>query len=106
MTFRVGQKVVCVDAGGIFFPVVQSPKAGAIYTVRGLIDGVRYNGERGIGVVLVELHNPLSRNGREHSFEPARFRPIVDTETKISFTEGAPKDSEHWDNRIKQPARV
>lgn len=88
MTFRVGQKVVCMDAAtprlasivrwifGMGWPLV----SGAAYTVERL--AVVFNQEV---VVLVEVKNAALLEG---AFRRNRFRPVVERKTDISvFTE-------------------
>ncbi len=88
MTFRVGQRVVCVDAEahGRYTPWAHSGeldglRRGAIYTIRKI--GI-YN-ESPI-VLLEEISRP-TRGGWEHygeiGYHPARFRPIVERKTSI-----------------------
>ena len=94
--FRVEQKVVCVKRFAEswrqhreVFPVLQS-----IYTVRGFH-------EEGDAIYLEEISNPpLYRGGRrECAFDVSNFRPVVSPKQEVSFTTGAPLDSEEWDNR-------
>ena len=86
MTFRVGQKVVCVDAGstGKYTPWRHSDDVhglteGVVYTIRavGSFRGLRDN------VWLAEIHRPLCA-GREYPYAAARFRPVVERKTDIS----------------------
>jgi len=85
MTFRVGQKVVCVNSekfrnmdlnlsGGLF------PKKGMIYTVRGFSIG---------GHVLldeiVELPHLWLEGYGEGGWLVWRFRPVVERKTDISI---------------------
>lgn len=100
MTFRIGQKVVCVRAADIDdFDKWGPLERGAIYQVRGIVDGYCAHLGRAPGIVLEEIRNPISPNGVEYNYGFARFRPLVETKSDISFTVGAPKDSEYWDNR-------
>lgn len=70
MTFRVGQKVVCVDA----MPCTTTLVENAIYTVDRIYP---------LGIVVVEIPAP-GNNG----FFFRRFRPVVERKTDISiFTE-------------------
>lgn len=94
MSFRVGQKVECVDASTTpgYSPVPLTE--GAIYTVRWVGDdrGPRGGGEhiRLAGVV---------RRGRDMPFIAYRFRPVADRPTDISiFTKML------TDTRIKESA--
>ena len=87
--FRVGQKVVCVDASIRYqnppwnkpIPLVK----GRVYTIRG-----SENGGGVLGVYLFETKSnlPPFPDGSERSFCADRFRPIVERKTDISiFTE-------------------
>lgn len=77
--FRVGQKVVCVDASG-------SPnlKGGSVYTVSALdlspgislFDGAVAQ----VGVLLIEAKPTFAK-----SFDARRFRPVVERKTDISI---------------------
>jgi hypothetical protein len=91
MTFRVGQKVVCVSdhacddprllPGGEYVP--NWPSVGAVYTVRGLRDGpVRPH------LLLEEVINPerfFAEGVYEMGWNPTRFRPVVERKTDISI---------------------
>jgi hypothetical protein len=88
--FHVGQKVVCVDGleqEGIF--------TSQIYT----ISKIRIIADF-LFVGLVEVRSPSDKC--DVAWFATRFRPLTSNDTKISFTEGAPKDSERWDGRRKQ----
>jgi hypothetical protein len=81
MAFRVGQKVVCVDAspaehGFVCFKWIVR---GRVYTVRSLTP---YD-----GLLLEEVidHTRPHLNGRERGFKSQRFRPIVERKTDISI---------------------
>jgi hypothetical protein len=76
MTFRVGQKVVCVDdeaqpCNRGYTPVVK----GDIYTIRDAFDWFGLDGIR-----LEEIKNPHDRG-----YQARRFRPVVERKTDISF---------------------
>jgi hypothetical protein len=80
MTFRVGQKVVCVDSknsyGMVWIRGDDVPVEGRVYTVSrtGLISG------RGRACIdLVEL-----KRANGYSYGEWRFRPIVERQTDIS----------------------
>lgn len=97
--FRVGMKVVCVKKfrefyrqAGEVFPTVQS-----IYTIRGFHSD-------GDAIYLSEIHNPLlyGNGTRECAFLVSFFRPVTSSKQEVSFTTGAPVDSERWDNRVKR----
>lgn len=84
MTFRVGQKVVCINA-----PVYslhpsrykELPKQGVVYTVRG------YRSSKSI--LLFEIVSGFGDDGRgEAGFYASRFRPVIERKTDITvFTE-------------------
>jgi hypothetical protein len=107
MTFRVGQKVVCVDAtsGPFTWLPGEAPTEGAIYTV------ARLSISPLDGVALMELceitrHKNTEKNWGHKGYGQYRFRPVVENKSSISFTMGAPKDSEKFDNRKKQKERA
>lgn len=81
--FRVGQKVVCVDNSGGIEP---RPETNRVYTV----GSVRMRSDLkwgfpidSLGITLVELPTTES-DGYYAEFYAWRFRPVVDTETKVS----------------------
>jgi hypothetical protein len=77
MTFRIGQKVVCIDAqcaagfDWYGFP----PTEGAVYTVAGFGRNPVYGHEV---IKIAELGHPWG-------YKPRRFRPVVERKTDISF---------------------
>lgn len=77
MTFRIGQKVVCVDASPYYCTprVSTSLRLNAVYTIRALHDLY------GITCVSVEE----IEGGIEHAFAATRFRPVVTRKTDISI---------------------
>lgn len=83
MLFRVGQKVVCVDADG-----APELTEGRVYTIREILPPalLPWRGEQrlAVGILLDEVQPP-------HPFTelaPMRFRPAVERKTDISiFTE-------------------
>lgn len=82
MTFRVGQKVVCVDDGphrSGWNPHGDAPIKNKVYTVVGV---ETYRG-------LVGIHLREIRNGSHNGlYKAMRFRPAVERKTDISvFTE-------------------
>lgn len=88
--FRVGQKVVCVDAefeaiAANYFSSL--PARDEIYTVRAI---GKLPSDMQPGIALVEIignEQPFSPIG-EWGFEATRFRPFVERKTDISiFTE-------------------
>jgi len=87
MTFRVGQKVVCVDVSG--WPASGGrytyPQRGKVYTVREILCDA--DGDRNIRVA--EIKNPMgiciaTGDFAEAFFLAHRFRPIVSRKTDIS----------------------
>jgi len=72
MAFRVGQKVVCVDANPRNGHVSNLTE-GAVYTVRAF--GPSKDGSPGIS--LDEIYHPFP-------FYQDRFRPVVERKTDIS----------------------
>jgi hypothetical protein len=81
MTFRVGQKVVCIKGPRRHRDLTQ-PKIGEVYTIR-LIYPSSFTGEPGF--LLEEIVNGLHPNGREYGFYADRFRPVIERKTDISF---------------------
>lgn len=85
MTFRVGQKICCVDDGGwkcSLRNVPNRPVRGRIYTIRSF-----YKED---SIYLEEILNPSDakwKNGEigEGCFWTRRFRPIVSRKTDISI---------------------
>lgn len=105
MTFRAGMKVVCVDDEFLAHRSYgeTTPRKGAVYTIRGMlvIEGAQL-------LHLEEIRNPVIDYNLvtiEIGFSDSRFRPLTDTKSETSFTQGAPKDSERWDNRRKVTIR-
>jgi hypothetical protein len=72
MTFRVGQKVVCVDVNGNHTLTLNS-----VYTVTGVFN--KFPSGRP-GIFLAEVHEAHNRD----PFYAYRFRPIVSRKTDIS----------------------
>lgn len=86
MTFRVGQKVACIDDAGLCCEfLIEVPRAGKVYEIRGFAEGIRFDGSVGTGILLCGVHNPLASTGREHCFDPRRFRPVVERKTSIEI---------------------
>jgi hypothetical protein len=84
MTFRIGQKVVCIDNGPNpklknNFWIGDIPIVGNIYTISGFGFAEATNEEL---LVLVEIKN-CSRHGIGYS--AWRFRPVVERKTDISI---------------------
>lgn len=84
MTFRVGQKVICISGPVRAFPDdVPQPSVGTVYTVR----EVFLSQKRGeLALRLVEIKTRLNRiYGNEFGYVAVRFRPIVEKKTDIGF---------------------
>jgi hypothetical protein len=88
--FRIGQKVVCVDAlSGKGTWRADIPIEGKIYTIEAFDDDEEY----GLGLILFEIKNADIWN---YSFGAHRFRPVVERATDISiFTEMLIPASKH-----------
>lgn len=92
MTFRIGQKVVCIAdqwSRRAERRLQEYPVKGRVYTVRGL-EHINYGS--GLGLLLEEIVNPPRSWPDEADGEPGfmstRFRPVVTRKTSISiFTE-------------------
>ncbi len=93
MTFRVGQKVVCVVDQGewntkLVATKITLPVKNGIYTIREIYQGVTKTGE--CYVTLNEIVNPKVWHifgKEEHRFFSEAFRPIVENKTDISVFE-------------------
>lgn len=81
--FRVGQKVVCVDARIPRYPGVIPVAKGAIYTIRDSGPEPMAQGEW--WVLLNEITNISAEGLGELGYTAARFRPIVERKTDISI---------------------
>jgi hypothetical protein len=85
--FRVGQKVICVDASGWIRGLRWIyPVQGEAYTVR----NIEPNAHGKICIRLEEIINPvgMARDGSmfcEALFFASRFRPLVERKTDIGF---------------------
>lgn len=88
MTFRVGQKIVCINDDGFNDHrwCFNYPVKGEVYTVRELVTG-----PRGVpSIRLIEIKNRVgfSDDGSmrgEPCFTMRRFRPVVKKKTDIGF---------------------
>lgn len=108
--FRVGMKVEQFKPWPTFdtaYPDVRFTKMGVVYSIREILT-VR-------GVVALrfnELINPAHSYAGfscavEQAFPASFFRPVTSSKQEVSFTTGAPVDSERWDNRVKRkPQKV
>jgi hypothetical protein len=80
--FRVGQKVVCVDAKATHTANVSEITEGSIYTIRAM---------RRDDVWLGEItQRPVLQGGKvtrwiDYPFKASRFRPLVTRKTDIGF---------------------
>lgn len=107
MSFHVGQKVVRVGSTGKTYETELAkyfkfsyPEIGEVVTVRTInvwsswtaLTFCEHDNSHLVGVA----------SKIEPGFASHHFRPIVEPKAETSFTEGAPKDSEAWDNRVKK----
>src|SRR5574343_1291746 len=107
MSFHVGQKVVRVGSAkvnatrqfleqrGLTFSY---PELGEVCTIVSI--------DHWLNVTLLRFREHdnshlTSLYPKEPGFNSRYFRPLVEAKSSISFTEGAPKDSERFDNRRK-----
>lgn len=96
MTFRVGQKVVCVDISPMTHRKTKAPASdylsvGAIYTIRWVGDAP-FEADKHLGpyLKLAEIIRDDDKNPEysDYPFIASRFRPIVERKTDITvFTE-------------------
>lgn len=98
MAFRVGQKVVCVDASatgvtprrGLFFEL----KLNAIYTIAWV--GI-HDGELSVRLLEIPVRKTfpghLCREPSDFPFYARRFRPVVSTDTGMSILESIRRDA-------------
>lgn len=102
MTFRVGQKVVCIKGGLIsingFVPIT-----GGVYTVRDYFLGQYDKQPR---ILLEEYIHPEKYLGIEIGWDASRFRPIVKPKSEVRFTQGADPSTDQFDNRRKVRKKV
>lgn len=83
MSFRVGQKVVCVNDRWMD-KAFALPVKGSVYTVR----DIEVHPSYGTFIRLVEISNPPARfqDGYfEVSFQVEGFRPVVERKTSIAI---------------------
>lgn len=83
MAFRIGQKVVCVDARARIslyraWIYNDAPVEGRVYTISAI---VLDEGED----CLVLLEHPRSPRSQHSGFAARRFRPVVERKTDISI---------------------
>ena len=89
MTFRVGQKVVCISERTGGYGTETFPLVGGIYTIRAIETGRPAN-VHPVGLWFEEIVNfPMHYEGYKHptecSFSAFRFRPIVERKASISI---------------------
>lgn len=103
MTFRVGQKVVCIEDNfqNPSYGVPQTlPKKGDVYTIRCVEIGTCGDyGEEQLGLRFCELIFPPTSCGHEFSFAARCFRPIVERKTSIEIFQRMLKPS-----KVEDPA--
>lgn len=81
--FRVGQKVVCVDAGPTDAGLPSILTKDAVYTIASIKE---FWG--GLGVRLIEITLPDYAPRHVNAWKAERFRPVVERKTDISvFTQ-------------------
>jgi hypothetical protein len=89
MTFRVGQKVVCIatwDHNGKGYGDEVGPVKGSIYTVRCIGVGLSPKFPTSLQVRVFEILNPTRQYAEgfyEGAFAAWRFRPVDDRKTDI-----------------------
>lgn len=87
MSFRVGQKVVCVNEPKSVMAQqwmalgAKYPAKGPIYIIRKIVTF----GDSSLGVLLAEIVNEHLGYSLEPAFAIEHFRPIVERETDISI---------------------
>lgn len=84
--FRVGQKVVCVDASGWRRGIFIYPEQGEKYTVR----DVEPNAHGVLCIRVEEISQPAALSADmsmycEPLFRASRFRPLIEKKTDISI---------------------
>lgn len=97
MGFSVGQTVECINDTPVSeFPGPYSIKKGEKYVIFALCPP----GSSGIAGLQIQGHPaPIQSYCSFMGWKVTRFRPVTCAKTFISFTMGAPLDSEHWDGR-------
>jgi hypothetical protein len=90
MTFRVGQKVVCIAKPIARLKDLGLPGfiKGLVYTITSFYEEVPH----GTFLTAAELDQRVGG-------QCCGFRPVVDHKTEISFTHGADPSSDQFDNR-------
>ena len=102
MTFRVGMKVVCIECRRGTCCGRMEPDIGDIATISGIYWHSRDN------CLVLELQEFPAPNCTHAGpgWCSESFRPLIERKSEISFTEGAPLESERFDNRKKQKERA
>lgn len=105
MTFKIGMPVVQISPWrekDTAYSDVRFTECGVVYTIREIVQ------VRGVTALRFhELINPAHRYAGfatpvEQPFPTWNFRPVTSSKQEVSFTTGAPVDSERWDNRVKR----
>ena len=107
MTFRVGQKVVCVDdsvSGRTGLPT--GLVKGAIYTVRGFSWHPTVSPPYGVLIEEISFPDHRTSVGDEAGFHHARFRPVQErkTETGMAILREI-LDRESYQDRVPERVR-
>ncbi len=84
MTFRVGQKVVCVDDGGSVGTWVggEDIYKGAVYTIHSTFS---FEGDKFVRLFEVKRSRQCTEKWGHDGYGAHRFRPIVERKTDISI---------------------
>lgn len=111
MGFIVGQPVICIETWALLPGRGRGdevgPVSGSRYHIRAIGVGLNKANPDDVQVLLEEIRNPClnySAGRFEVAFSIKRFRPLTEQKSSVSFTMGAPTDSEKWDGR-KQKVR-
>lgn len=103
MTFKVNQRVICVDNAGHpkigERPLSHWLSVGAVYTIRRVSNRSR-------ALVWIAGINRSSSEWQDSGFFASRFRPINKRRTETSFTIGADPSTDQFDNRRKVRKKV
>lgn len=86
MTFRVGQRIVCIHAFTTCTYDEIAPTVGNIYTVRDIRASFSFEGEAVIRLVEIRNAPQLYQRGLTECWWGAvGFRPLIERTTDISF---------------------
>lgn len=103
--FHIGQEVVFVGGTGKWRTdiSVNPPQSNIVYTIKDIrwLDTDHLVGLKEHHITLNELCIGHNAYGVELATPASHFRPIQKKKTQAFWTEGAPKDSEKFDNRHK-----